>query len=306
MKRRHFIKQTATTVGAFSLPFIGSNILAKTYSSVSGHTTGQTAGYKKAIMWGTIGKGVVADKCKIIKAAGFAGIEASSHMDRKEVLDAVKAHGLEISSVCSTSPGGRPLSNPDAAMRQQAVESIIHALEDAKAYGTDAVLVYPGLVSDSISYDECWRLSVEGVKKTIPTAEKLQVNICIENVWNNFLLSPMEAANYVDQFNSPYVKFYFDCGNVCNYGWPEQWIRILGNRIGRIHIKEFDKKAADKQGRSQGFNVKLTEGDINWTKVMAEIRNNYKSDWLVSEQSTTATLEDMTDLCDRFDKLLRM
>ena len=304
MKRRNFIKQTAATVGALSLPFIGSDLLAKSYSSVPNTRTGQTAGYKKSIMWGTTGKGTVADKCKIIKAAGFDGIEPSGNMDRKEVIDATKANGLVVSSVCTASPGGRPMSNPDAAERQKAVESIILALEDAKAYGTDAILVVPGTVSDSISYDDCWKLTVEGIKKALPTAERLQVNMCVENVWNNFLLSPTEAAYYVDQFNSPYVKFYFDCGNICNYGWPDQWINILGNRIGRIHIKEYDKQIAEKQGRYEGFNVKLTEGDINWTKVMAAIRKNYQSDWLISEQSTTATLEDMKDLCQRFDKIL--
>ena len=306
MQRRNFIKQTAATVSALTLPFIGNDILAKTRSFVPDNTTGQTPAFKKSIMWGTVGSGPIADKCKAIKAAGFTGIEPNSHMDRREVIDAMKANGLTASSVCSTAPGGRPMSSPDAAARQQAVESIIHALEDAKEYGTDAVLVVPGSVSESISYDDCWKLSVEGVKKALPTAEKLKVNICIENVWNNFLLSPMEAAYYVDQFNSPFVKFYFDCGNICNYGWPEQWIDILGERISRIHIKEFHKQNAERQGRREGFNVKLTEGDINWAKVMTAIRKSYKSDWLISEQSTTGTLDDMKDLIGRFDKILGM
>jgi hexulose-6-phosphate isomerase len=306
MERRTFIKQSAAAIGALSLPNFGNAILVETYSSVSGTVTGQTSRFKKSIMWATVGKGPVADKCKAIKAAGFSAIEPSGGMDTKEVLDAVRANGLAISSVCSTSPGGRPLSNPDAATRQQALESIIHSLEEAKVYGTDAVLVIPGAVSESISYDDCWKLSVEGLKKARPTAEKLKVNICVENVWNNFLLSPMEAVNYVDQFNSPFVKFYFDCGNICNYGWPEQWIRILGNRISRIHIKEYNKQKADKQGRIEGFNVKLTEGDIDWAKVMAAIRKSYQSELLISEQSTAGTVEDMTDLCQRFDKILSL
>ena len=307
MQRRNFIKQTAAAFGALSLPLIGNNVSAKTRSSVPGAIAGQISGFKKSIMWGTVGlQGSVAEKCKAIKAAGFDGIEPNSHMDRQEVIDAMKANGLVASSVCSTSPGGRPMSNPEATARQQAVESIILALEDAKAYGTDAVLVVPGAVSESISYDDCWKLTVEGVKKILPTAERLKINICIENVWNNFLLSPVEAACYVDQFNSPYVKFYFDCGNICNYGWPEQWIKILGDRIGRIHIKEFHRQNAERQGRREGFNVKLTEGDINWAKVMAEIRKSYTSDWLISEQSTAGTPEDLKDLSNRFDKIISL
>ena len=305
MQRRNFIKQTAATIGALSLPFTGNDILAKTCSTETGNIVEQTPRHKKSFMWGMLrAQGSIADRCKMLKAAGFAGIEPNSHMDRKEVIDAVKANGLTVSSVCSTSPGGRSMTSPDAAVRQQSIEGLIVALEDAHAYGTDAVLVVPGAVSDSISYDDCWKLTVEGVKKILPTAEKLKVNICIENVWNNFLLSPMEAAYYVDQFNSPYVRFYFDCGNICNYGWPEQWIKILGNRIGRIHIKEYHRQKAEKEGRREGFNVKLTEGDINWAKVMAEIRKSYQSDWLVSEQATTSTPEDLKDLSNRFDKIL--
>ena len=198
------------------------------------------------------------------------------------------------------------MTSPDAAVRQQSIEGLIVALEDAHAYGTDAVLVVPGAVSDSISYDDCWKLTVEGVKKILPTAEKLKVNICIENVWNNFLLSPMEAAYYVDQFNSPYVRFYFDCGNICNYGWPEQWIKILGDRIGRIHIKEFSKPIADKEGRGAGFGAPLTEGSVNWAKVMEALRNNYKHVWLTTEHGSNRTPEELKDLSERFDKILGM
>jgi len=262
----------------------------------------QKRNFSKSVMWATVKlEGSVADKCKAIKAAGFAGIEPNSHMNRNEVIDAMKANGLSASSVCSTAPGG--LANPDAGIRQKAIESVIVALEDAKAYGADDVLVVPGRVDENTAYDECWKRSVDSVKKMLPTAKKLKVNICIENVWNNFLLSPMEAAKYVDQFKSPYVKFYFDIGNVVNYGWPEQWIRILGNRIGCVHIKEFHRQAAENKGRWEGFNVPLTEGTIHWAKVMEELRKNYQGGWLVSEQGAPKTPEELKDISDRFDKI---
>jgi hexulose-6-phosphate isomerase len=116
----------------------------------------------------------------------------------------------------------------------------------------------------------------------------------------------MEALYYVNQFNSPYVKFYLDCGNLLVYGWPEQWIKILGDRIGRIHIKEFSKQKADKEGRGAGFNVPLTEGDVDWAKVMEALRNNYKNVWLTTEQGSGRTLEELKDLSGRFDKILSM
>ena len=299
MQRRNFIKRTVLASGALSLPVAASKIYGA--SPKSAH------GFKKSIMWGTVGvEGSVLDKCKAIKEAGFAGIEPNSHMDRKEVIDATRATGLVISDVCCSTHWRKPLSHPDAAERQEGIEGVIVALEDAKAYGTDAILLVPGTVNENVTYDDCWNRTIEGIRKLIPVAEKLKVKICIENVWNNFLLSPIEARYYVDQFRSPYVKFYFDCGNIMIYGWPEQWINILGDRIGRIHIKEFSKRIADQQGRGAGFRAPLTEGDVNWAKVMEASRKNYKHVWLTTEQGRSSTLDELKDLSQRFDKILSM
>ena len=260
-------------------------------------------------MWDSIGmKGSVLDRCKSIKEAGFQGFEADSHMNRQEVIDAAKSTGLAISDVCCSTHWDKPLSDPDAAVRQAGVENAIIAIEDAHAYGTDAILLVPGAVSDVVTYDECWNRSVEGIKKILPVAERLKVMICVENVWNNFLLSPLEACRYLDHFNSPYVKFYFDCGNICVYGWPEQWIKIMGDRIGRIHIKEFHRQTADRQGRWAGFNAPLTEGDVDWAKVMEALRNHYRNVWLTVELegSKSNTPEELKDLSARFDQILKM
>jgi hexulose-6-phosphate isomerase len=299
MQRRNFIKNTLLVTGAFSLPL--------TVNEACAGNTQAAPVFKKSIMWGTVGlEGSVLDKCKAIKEAGYQGIEPNSHMNRKEVIDAAKATKLAITDVCCSTHWGKPLSHPDAAVRQEGIDGMTVALEDAAAYGTDAVLLVPGVVNDTVTYDECWNRSVEGIKKLLPTAEKLKVKICIENVWNNFLLSPMEACRFVDQFNSPYVKFYFDCGNILVYGWPEQWINILGDRIGRIHIKEFSKQIADKQGRGAGFGAPLTEGDVNWAKVMEALRKNYANVWLATEQGGNKSLEELKDLSKRFDKILSM
>jgi len=299
MQRRHFIKSTILATGALSLPLAGNKVLAGCQSD--------TSNFKKSIMWGTIGmEGSVLDKCKAIKAAGFHGVEPNSHENRQEVIDAAKATGLVITDVCCSTHWGKPLSHPDIAVRQEGIDGAIVALEDAAAYGTDAILLVPGVVNNTVPYDECWKRSIECIRKLLPVAEKLKVKICVENVWNNFLLSPLEACRYVDQFNSPYVKFYFDCGNILVYGLPEQWINILGDRIGRVHIKEFSTKIADSQGRRAGFGVPLTEGDVNWAKVMEALRKNYKNEWLATEQGNNRTLEDLKDLNGRFDKILGM
>jgi hexulose-6-phosphate isomerase len=302
MQRRNFIKNTLLATGAFSVASFDS--LASIASQMEVNNSSRTE-LKKSIMWGTVGmEGSVLDKCKAIKAAGFEGIEPNSHMDRKEVLDAMQATGLIASSVCNSKHWDLLLSHPDREVRQQGIEAMIVAMEDAKAYGTDVVLLVPGRVEENVTYDECWSRSTTGIRQLIPVAQDLKVKICIENVWNNFLLSPLEARTYVDQFNSPFVGFYVDCGNILVYGWPEQWIKILGYRIGRIHIKEYSKQIGDKQGRSAGFNVPLTEGDVRWKEVMQQIRNEYTGVWLTTEQGSSKSLEELKDLSRRLDTIM--
>lgn len=303
MQRRRFIKNT---LGIAALSLAGSGI--KTFANVHPSATeAKATQFKRSIMWGTVSmEGTVMEKCKAVKAAGFDGIEPNSHMDRREVIEAMKANGLVASSVCCSTHWELLLSHPDKAIRDKGVENIIIAMEDAKAYGTDAVLIVPGRVNNEVGYDECWNRSTECIRQLIPTAEKLKVKLCIENVWNSFLLSPLEAQRYVDQFDSPYIKFYFDCGNILMYGWPEQWINILGDRTGRIHVKEFSMKIADAQGRGKGFSAPLTEGDVNWSKVMEAARKHYNGVWFTTEQGPAGTPDELKDLRTRLDKILSL
>jgi L-ribulose-5-phosphate 3-epimerase len=295
MNRRQFTKNSliaSAMVSTTSLPGI-SNFIAPAVRSL-----------KRGIMWGSIGVGeTILEKFQLAKQAGFEGIEPMSHLDRDEVLKARDATGLSIPSVCGSLHGKLPLSHPDPKIREEGLAGLRVTLEDAKAYGADTILLVPGRVSETVSYDDCWRRSVEEIKKVIPLAEKLNVNIAIENVWNNFLLSPMEAANYVDQFQTPFIRFYFDCGNVLVYGWPEQWIKILGKRIAKIHIKEFSRKIADKQGKVAGFDVKLQEGDVNWPVVMKALDNIGYNGWTTIEQAGGDTIAGLKDLCDRLKNI---
>jgi hexulose-6-phosphate isomerase len=195
------------------------------------------------------------------------------------------------------------LSDPDPGVREQGLAALKLSLEDASIYGADTVLLVPGRVNDKVSYDDCWNRSVQEIKKVIPMAIDLKVKIALENVWNNFLLSPMEAASFVDQFKSPFIGFYFDCGNVLVYGWPEQWIKILNRRIAKVHIKEFSNKIANAQGRSAGFKVNLQEGDVNWSAVMKALDDIGYSGWTTIEQPGGNSPEGLKDLCDRLKNI---
>ncbi|MFP4620387.1 MAG: sugar phosphate isomerase/epimerase family protein [Bacteroidales bacterium] len=121
------------------------------------------------------------------------------------------------------------------------------------------------------------------------------------------LLSPIEAKYYLDQFQNPYVKFYFDCGNVLIYGWPEQWINILERHITRVHIKEFSREKANNEGKWAGFDVKLGEGDVNWAAVMKALDNIGYRDWVTLEQvgpDKADSLENMKSLVTKTKKIL--
>jgi len=255
---------------------------------------------KKGIMWGSLRVGkTITEKFQAAKPAGFDGVEVNSHLDRNEVLKAMDLTGLPVPSVCDDRHWKYLLSDPDPKNRELGIEALRLSLEDAKAYGADTVLLVPGRVNETVSYDVCWNRSVEEIKKVIPMAEKLKVKIAIENVGNNFLLSPLEAANYVDQFRSPMVGFYFDIGNILPYyGWPEQWIRILGKRIAKIHIKDNRRK------RVEGESVKLGEGDVNWKEVMKAMDDIGYSGWATIEYPGGDTPEGLKDLCDRLVKII--
>jgi hexulose-6-phosphate isomerase len=160
------------------------------------------------------------------------------------------------------------LGDPDANVRARGVAGLETALRDAKRYRATSVLLVPAVVNAKIGYDEAWTRSQAEIRKVLPLAKELEVSISIENVWNQFLLSPLEAARYVDAFDSPWVGWHLDIGNVINYGWPEQWIKILGKRLRRLHIKEFSRKKRDAEGLWKGFDVELGQGDDDWPAVM--------------------------------------
>jgi hexulose-6-phosphate isomerase len=141
------------------------------------------------------------------------------------------------------------------------------SLRNAAAWGADTVLLVPAVVNENVRYSDAYARSVVQIKKLIPLAEKLKVKICVENVWNKFLLSPMEFAQYVDQFKSPYVAAYFDVGNILLYGYPQDWIRTLGKRIAKVHLKDFkNQNNALIRKRVPEF-VDLREGDLDWKEV---------------------------------------
>jgi hexulose-6-phosphate isomerase len=237
---------------------------------------------KKGIWYASSPGKTVLEKFQAAKAAGFDGIEPPSHLDQDEVLRARDETGLAIPSV-SCGKHSRGLNNPDAAKRDEAVEGIKQALRDAKRYGASSILVVPGGVNEQVTYSEAYQRAQEALRKAVPLAEELGVKLAFENVWNHFLLSPMEAARFVDEFHSPAVGWQFDVGNAIYLGWPEQWIRILGPRIQKLHMKEYSRKKMGEKSLVAGFAVEYLEGDNDWPAVMKAVDDIGYHGWAIAE-----------------------
>ena len=275
---------------------------------------------RKAIMYSTIGvKGSVLEKFKVMKAAGFDGVEPMGAMNREEVVAALKETGLKAASVCDHIHWVKPLSAPDEATRKLGFDGLIHSLQDAKAYGATSVLLVPGVVAGNgrqgSTYQECWDRSIVEIKKAIPVAKDLGVKIAIENVGNNFIVTPEQAVEYLDAINSEWVGWHFDIGNVGRRGpAAEKWINVIGKRILRIHVKDFSIEPADPaakgsppeaKSKASPPRPKLMEGGTNWPAVMAALDKTGYTGWGISEQpgNQAADLESARDLAQRMDRI---
>jgi hexulose-6-phosphate isomerase len=230
---------------------------------------------KKAVEFNMLPKSLsVLDAFQLGKDCGFEEIECPTTPEQakaEEMLDASKKTGLHIHSVMNQAHWGFPLSSPDPAVVEKSLEGMRTSIQNAKLWGAGTVLLVPAVVNAEVSYAQAWERSQRQIRKLIPIAEEAKIVIGIEEVWNKFLLSPLEFARYIDSFESPYVKAYFDVGNVAISGYPQDWIRVLGKRIVKLHIKDF------KFERNVASWVSLKEGQINWRAVYAALEEiNYK------------------------------
>ena len=224
---------------------------------------------KKAVVWSMLPGGLTpVDRFKLAAATGFQGIEMPPITDRAEcerMRAAAEKAGVRVHSVIYG--GWDPsLTHPDAAKREESVKKAEAALQGAAWMGADCILLVPGTVNAQTRYQDAWDRARSGVRRLIPTAERVKVPILIEEVWNNFLLSPLEFNRFIDSFNTRWVQGYFDVGNIVPFGWPEDWIRTLGPRIKKVHLKDF-KGGPGMFGAVKGNFCDLREGSVNWPEV---------------------------------------
>ena len=219
-----------------------------------------------------------------LNPSGGIGLTMNSTADdAQDILSLADRHGIRLRSLSTSLLWKTPLSSPDPAVRAQGAAVVAKQIELASLIGMDTVLVVLGAVTPEVSYEDCYRRSQDEIRKLLPLAEQHGVYIGIENVWNKFLLSPLEMKRYVDELESPMAGVYFDIGNILLYGYPEQWIRFLGKRIKKVHVKDFNPHV----GNGSGF-VPLLAGGVDWAEVRRALTETGYSDTLTVELSPYA------------------
>lgn len=246
----------------------------------------------------------ILEKFQLLTDLGFDGVEldAPNDLPKDEILAARDQTGLAIPGVINSMHWKAPLTGADPAVRATSVQAILTALDNAKDYGASTVLVVPGVVNAATSYKTAYELSQSELRKVLDHAAATGVSIGIENVWNDFLLSPLEAARYVDEFNSPRVGWYFDVGNILRYGSPTDWIEALGSRILKIDVKEFSLDRMNSFGPWKGFDVELGDGSCDWAAVNAALLAVGYSGW-ASIEMAGGDRHHLADLKARFDRI---
>ncbi len=239
----------------------------------------------------------ILDRFQLARDTGFEQTECGTTDDpheAEEILAASKKSGVRIHSVMNRDHWKFPLTARDPAVVAKSVEGLKTSFRNASLWGADTVLLVPGVVNAETTYQEAWDRSQTQIRKMIPLAEELKVIIAVEEVWNKFLLSPLEFARFVDSFQSPWVRAYFDVGNVVISGYPQDWIRTLGKRIVKLHLKDFTFKQ-----RVAKF-VNLREGEIDWKAVYAALADIGYNGSATVELSTgdKAYLEDVSRRVD--------
>src|SRR5213593_4114909 len=295
--RREFLKSSATAVCAASF---GHGALANSQAASSAPPPfPPTLSIKKGVWFEMLpAKLSTADRFKLARDVGFEVAQVPTEPDERkaeEIKEAAEAANIRIDSVMNMDHWKYPLSSSDRAVVEKSLAGMRTSLRNAKLWGSDVVLLVPAVVNPQTSYRDAWSRSQKEIRKLLPLAEELKIVIAIEEVWNKFLLSPMEMAKYIGEFQSPWIQAWFDVGNVVLYGYPQDWIRTLGKGIVKVHLKDFKRKESGYEW------VNLGDGDVDWEAVRQAFREIGYSGSAITELKAgdEAYLRDVSRRVDR-------
>jgi len=304
--RRQFLKSTVKAAAcAASLEVGFERILSCTSSAIQSATPTpaqpSTLSIKKGLVYSMLpGKLSHSDRFRMARDAGFEVVQAPTTPDERvaeEMKTAADKASIRIDSVMNMDHWQYPLSSSDPAVVEKSLRGMRTSLENARLWASDAVLLVPAVVNAQTSYRDAWARSKQQILKLIPLAEQAKAVIAIEEVWNKFLLSPIEMDNYVREFQSPWIKAWFDVGKVLLYGYPQDWIRTLGKSIVKLHVKDFKR---NKDGYAW---VNLGDGDADWPEVRRALAEIGYSGSAIAELES-GDEQYLRDLSRRMDRLI--
>ncbi len=260
----------------------------------------------KSVKWGMIETGGSAlEKFQLCKELGFYGMELNSPVDvpTAELVAASAATGMPIHGLVDMKHWDFRISSPDKATRDEGRKFLEQGIRDSHAMGGHTVLLVPGRVSGADeTHDDVWNRSIAEIRKVLPLASHLGVRVLIENVWNGFCETPEQLRDYLDEIASPWVGSYFDIGNVQKLSPPANWIRVLGSRIAKLDVKDWDEAGRDINGGFGGF-CKIGDGSVDWPGVREALAEVNYSGWCTAEV-TGGGRERLADIAQRMDLAL--
>lgn len=284
--RRRFLSSTtqAAIVGGMAVAVTGSPASAR-----AGEFTGKI---KKAVKYHMVqGKQSPEDKLKLLRDLGYDGVEPRAMLKPDQAAE-VRAIAQASEKLDFPVHGVVNASNPD----------IVSAIDQAANYGATSVL-HVVRYNTKIPYLQNYRETQDIIRGAVDHAEKKQIAILIENVWATYLIEPLGMARFIDEIDSPYVQCYFDVGNVVRWGWPQHWIEVLGPRVKKLDIKEYDLKVAMNDGMRKGFAKPLGEGSVDWAKVRQELGKINYTGWATAEVAG-GRREHLADVSAQMDRVL--
>jgi hexulose-6-phosphate isomerase len=242
------------------------------------------------------------EKLRLAKGAGYDGVEVNTYEDLRaaeQFAALARQIGVELPSVMASGHWKFPLSSADEETRQQGLANIRLSVDTAVVCGGSTVLVVPGVVNERQPYRDAYRIALDSMREMAAYAGEHGIKLAVENVWNRFLLSPMEMQRFVEEIGSPHVGVYFDTGNILAYGYPQTWIRELGSLILKVHVKDFDLN-------SRQFKH-LLQGSVNWPEVRAALREIGYDDYLTAELPLYPTYPDqmVRDTARHIERIVR-
>lgn len=247
---------------------------------------------RKGLRDSCLGSGTpLPDLFRLAERSGFDGVELTLPADgpfslratasaRRE-LRGLAADGLPILCLNGGLPWQCSPSSLDEGERAEGQALVRSSIDLASDLGVDTLLYIPGVVNDDQPFSQVWDAALAATEALLPQAEQAGVTLAVENVWNALILSPRDMLEFVDGFSSPYLRVYFDVGNVMQFGRPQHWIEALGaDRMARVHVKDFTLRPGGWLGFTQ-----LLHGDVDWPAVMQTLRRVGYSGWITPEVS---------------------